>query len=61
MKTKTHSIRFPKELYDTIERDADKDVRSVSKQIVYICQIYYQKMQQRAQDYPELKEHIYPK
>ena len=36
------SIRMPESLYNKIKNDADKDKRSVSKQVIYMLEKYYE-------------------
>jgi hypothetical protein len=42
-KQKQKSIVFPRELFKKIEKEAKKQNRSFSAQVVHICQIYYSK------------------
>lgn len=39
---KPTSIRLEDEIYDKVKADADKDKRSITKQIEYIIQQYYE-------------------
>lgn len=36
------SIRIEKELYEKVKEDAEKEKRSISKQIEYIIESYYE-------------------
>lgn len=40
-KGKPTSIRLTEDLYEKIKKDAEKDKRSITKQIEYIIETYY--------------------